>query len=61
MAQRFGRPLPEWIVEETFIGTDGLEYARVVLASDRSHWKTLSLAVLTDRRRFARYRRPQIP
>ena len=53
MAQRFGRPAPEWIVEGTFVGNDGIEYARIALAADPSHRKTLSVAVLTDRRRFA--------
>lgn len=53
MAQRFGRLAPEWIVREIFVGTDGLRYARVALASDSTYCKTLSVAVLTDRRRFA--------
>ena len=51
-SQRFGRVGPEWIVEDTFVGTDGVEYAKVALAVDMSHRKTLSIAVLTDRRRF---------
>jgi len=53
MAQRFGRPAPEWVVEGTFVGNDGIEYARIALASDPTHRKTLSVVVLTDRRRFA--------
>jgi hypothetical protein len=49
----FGRTGSEWIVQDVFVGTDGLRYARVVLSSDASQVKTLSVAVLTDRRRFA--------
>jgi len=41
-----------WIVEKTFVGTDGREYARVVLTGDHTRRKTLSTAVLADRTRF---------
>jgi hypothetical protein len=51
--QLYGRVGPEWIVEDIFVGTDGIDYARIALAADPSHRKTLSIAVLTDRRRFA--------
>jgi hypothetical protein len=45
----FGYP---WIVEKTFTGTDGIEYAQVVCAADRTRRKTLSTAVLGDRSWF---------
>lgn len=48
----FGHTAPQWVVQEVFVGTDKLEYARVALASDPSTRKTLSLDVLSDRRRF---------
>lgn len=48
----FGRAGPEWAVQDTFLGTDGLLYARVALASDPSQSKTLSTIVLNDRHRF---------
>jgi len=50
----FGRSRSEWIVENLHIGTDGAEYARLVSAFDPSMRKTLSVAVLSDRRRFER-------
>lgn len=50
----FGRYRAEWIVEHLQIGTHGAEYARLVGAFDPSVKKTLSVAVLSDRRRFAR-------
>lgn len=52
--QLYGRIGAEWVVEDIFVGTDGIEYARLVRASDASDRKTLSIAVLTDRRRFMR-------
>lgn len=48
----FGRPGAEWVVQDVFLGTDRLWYARVVLASDPTRIKTLSAAVLEDRHRF---------
>jgi hypothetical protein len=48
----FGRPGQEWIVEALFTGTDGMEYAGLARASNPSERKTLSLAVLGDRRQF---------
>jgi hypothetical protein len=48
-------PMPtEWIVEALFRGTDGVQYAQLVCASDVTQQKTLSVDVLTDRRRFQR-------
>jgi hypothetical protein len=44
----------EWIVEEVFRGTDGVQYARLACASDLSLRKTLATAVLGDGRRFVR-------
>jgi hypothetical protein len=48
----FGRAGQEWIVEAIFTGTDGIEYAALVRASDPPERKTLSLTVLVDRRQF---------
>lgn len=48
----FGRVAPEWTVRDVFVGSDGLSYARVVLDSDPSRSKTLSVIVLTDRHHF---------
>lgn len=51
--QRFlGQTSPTWTVEEMFTSTDGLEYARLVCGSDPSLQKTISTAVLADKRRF---------
>jgi hypothetical protein len=44
----------EWIVEEVFRGTDGVQYARLACASDLTLRKTLAVAVLSDGRRFLR-------
>lgn len=49
----FGQLPKEWIVQEIFRGTDGIQYARIARAADQSEAKTLSVGVLTDRRRFA--------
>jgi hypothetical protein len=51
-AALFGRPAPEWTVQDVFTGTDGVTYARVALVSDPSNSKTLSTSVLSDRHRF---------
>lgn len=50
----FGPSITEWTVDDVFIATDGGEYARLSCANDPTQRKTLSLAVLGDRRRFAR-------
>ncbi len=51
---RFGALGTEWIVEGVFQGTDGVAYAQLVLASDLTQQKTLSVHALSDRRRFQR-------
>ena len=54
-----GKPAPVWVVEDTSTtSTDSLAYARLVCAADPSIRKTLSVAVLTDRRRFSRIVEP---
>jgi hypothetical protein len=50
----FGSSGVEWIVDALFRGQDGLEYARLVCASDPTQRKSLSVDVLRDRRRFQR-------
>ncbi|HEY0526780.1 MAG TPA: hypothetical protein VGD08_25535 [Stellaceae bacterium] len=49
-----GRPTPLWTVEDVFTNIDGIEYARLVSSADPTMRKTLSIAILSDRRRFAR-------
>jgi hypothetical protein len=49
----FGHPAPDWIVGQIFTGTDGVRYARVYSASNPRDQKTLSIAILRDKRRFA--------
>ena len=51
---RFGPLGTEWIVEAIFIGTDGIQYAQLVNASDLTQHKTLAVDVLGDRKRFER-------
>jgi hypothetical protein len=41
-----------WVVEDVFVGTDGVEYARLACVNEPSMRKTLSLAVLKDKSRF---------
>jgi len=48
----FGHPAPEWVIAEVFTGTDGIRYARVYSASSPHNLKTLSTAILRDKRRF---------
>jgi hypothetical protein len=43
-----------WVVQDVFTGSDGMIYARLASAADTSQRKTLSVAVLGDRRRFVR-------
>jgi hypothetical protein len=50
----FGGSATEWIVVAVFRGTDGVQYAQLVCASDLTLEKTLSVDVLTDRSRFQR-------
>ena len=48
-----------WVIEETFTKeADGLGYALLACEHDPSVRKTLSVAVLTDRRRFSRVTEP---
>jgi hypothetical protein len=49
-----GRPTPVWIVEDVFTNIDTIEYARLVSSADPTMRKTLSVVILSDRRRFAR-------
>jgi hypothetical protein len=54
-AQRgyLGKPAPLWIVEDVFrTPVDALGYARLTCVADPTQRKTLSVAVLSDRRRF---------
>ncbi len=48
----FGRRAPVWMVTNVFIGTDGKQYAHVCAASSPQDRKTLSTAILRDKRRF---------
>jgi len=50
----FGASGLEWVVKELVTGVDGITYAHLTCTLDRTQRKTLSLAVLGDRRRFAR-------
>jgi hypothetical protein len=49
----FGKPQPEWIVEDVYMAA-GIEHARLVSAANPAERKTLSVAILRDRRRFDR-------
>jgi hypothetical protein len=51
---RFGALGTEWIVDAIFLGTDGIQYAQLVNASDLTQQKTLAVDVLNDRKRFER-------
>ena len=53
-AGQFGTSVMDWLVDDVFTGTDGVAYAHVSCVTDASRRKTLSVAVLGDRRRFAR-------
>lgn len=48
----FGHPPPDWVVDDVFIGTDGKQYAHVHADSNPHERKTLSTAILRDKRRF---------
>jgi hypothetical protein len=48
----FGHPANDLIVERVFVGTDGKEYAQVHSASHLREMRTLSVAVLRDKRCF---------
>jgi hypothetical protein len=52
-----GRPSAagtEWIVEALYRGTDGVQYAALVCASDLTRRKTLSTDALSDAEGFQR-------
>jgi hypothetical protein len=50
-----GKAPQVWVVEDTFTNAaDRLRYARLACEGDASMRKTLSIAVLTDRRRYSR-------
>jgi hypothetical protein len=51
-----GKRSAVWVVEGTFKKSDELQYAKLICSSDVSLCKTLSIAVLADRRRFTRLR-----
>ena len=48
----FGHLPPDWVVDRVFVGTDGKEYAEVYLSTNTNEKKTLSTAILLDKRRF---------
>jgi hypothetical protein len=48
----FGRAAPGLIVRRVFIGTDGYEYAELSSGPDSKDRRTLSTAILRDKRRF---------
>jgi hypothetical protein len=48
----FGHPAHDLIVERAFVGTDGKDYAQVRSGSYLRDTRTLSVAVLRDKRRF---------
>lgn len=49
----FSRSAPDWVVEDVFTGTDGIEYARLSSVADPTRRKSLSAAILNDRKRFS--------
>jgi hypothetical protein len=51
---RFGASGMEWIVDTIFHGTDSVQYAQLISASDLTQRKTLAVNVLKDRSRFQR-------
>jgi hypothetical protein len=49
----FGTPLQiTWVVQQAWVGADGIPYARLVKESDRTQKKTVSARILEDRRHF---------
>ncbi len=48
----FGHPPPDWVIGGLFVGTDGMQYAQVYSAANPHDRKTLSTAILLDKRRF---------
>jgi len=47
-----GRTGPVWSVVNVFAGTDGVRYARLVCEAEPSLEKSISTAILADKRRF---------
>ena len=51
----FGTPLQIiWVLEDVWNGADGITYARLMKHGDATEKKTVSTAVLQDRRQFVR-------
>lgn len=48
----FGRTAPGLVVLRVFIGTDGYEYAELSSGPNGKDRRTLSTAILRDKRRF---------
>jgi hypothetical protein len=48
----FGGAAPELVVRRVFVGTDGNQYAELCSATDSTDRRTLSTAILRDKRRF---------
>jgi len=48
----FGHSPLDWVVDDVFIGTDGKQYAHVHAGTKPHERKTLSTAILQDKRRF---------
>jgi hypothetical protein len=50
--QMFGTRAPEWEVAEVFTGSDGMPYARIRRVGSTHDVKTVSQAILRDKRRY---------
>ena len=48
----FGAAATEFVVRRVFVGTDGNQYAELCSATDSTDRRTLSTAILRDKRRF---------
>ena len=49
----FGTPLSiTWVVQQSWVGGDGIQYVRLVKESDPTEKKTVAAAVLGNRRHF---------
>lgn len=49
----FGTPVSiTWIVQQSWVGGDGIQYVRLVKESDPTEKKTVAATVLGDRRHF---------
>jgi hypothetical protein len=57
----FGRLAPEFVTYRVFVGTDGVQHVQVYSRADPTERKTLSAAVLKDRRRFVLVAAPLVP